>query len=63
MNEYPEMSCAELDDVAAENPDGTLVLFIHSTLPATARFNVEWHGRFITLTIPAGATQTLTWRR
>jgi glucosylceramidase len=51
-----------LDDVAFENPDGTRVLLVHSTAPGAVRFNVEWHGRFITLTIPADATATLTWR-
>ena len=51
-----------LDDVAFENPDGTCVLFVHSTAGSTIRFNVEWHGRFITLTIPPDATTTLTWR-
>ena len=51
-----------LDDVAFENPDGTCVLFVHSTAGSTIRFNVEWHGRFITFTIPPDATTTLTWR-
>jgi glucosylceramidase len=59
---YHTQVTAGLDDVALEDPDGTLVLFVHSTLPGTSRFNVEWHGRFVTLTIPAGATQTLAWQ-
>lgn len=51
-----------LDDVAFANPDGTRVLFVHSTATVPMPLNVEWHGQFVTVTIPPGATTTLTWR-
>ncbi len=57
-----DVASAGLDDVAFENPDGSEVLLAYDNAPTSATFAVEWHGRSVTETLPAGATVTLRWR-
>lgn len=47
------------ENVAFLNPDGTLVLIVHSTSETT--FGVEWNGQYFTYTLPAKGTVTLKW--
>lgn len=47
------------ENVAFLNPDGSLVLIVHSTTYAT--FDVEWSGQHFTYRIPAGGTVTFKW--
>jgi glucosylceramidase len=53
---------AGLDDVAFQNPDGTIVLVANNTSASAIRFAVESAGRFFAYRLPAGATATLRWR-
>jgi O-glycosyl hydrolase len=50
-----------LDDVAFRNPDGSRVLIVYNNSSTTSRFAVSWRGRYITYSLPAGATVTFRW--
>jgi glucosylceramidase len=47
------------ENVAFLNPDGSLVLIVHSTAATT--FDVEWGGRHFTYSLPAKGTVTFKW--
>jgi O-glycosyl hydrolase len=51
-----------LDDVAFENPDGTIVLLAFNNSRHPIRFAVSWRGRSFRYTLPSAATVTFTWR-
>ena len=50
-----------LDDVAFQNPDGSLVLITHNNSSAPITFAVDSNGRYFTYTLPAGAMTTFAW--
>jgi glucosylceramidase len=52
-----------VDDVAARNPDGSLVLVAYNNTTSDARFAVSWAGHSFTYTLPAHATVTFNWNR
>lgn len=51
------------ENVAFLNPDGSLVLVVHSTATTTfaTTFDVEWNGRHFTYSLPAMSTVTFKW--
>jgi glucosylceramidase len=52
-----------LDDVAARNPDGSIVLLAYDNAPTPVTFAVAWRDRTFSYTLPAGATVTFVWKR
>ncbi len=52
---------AGLDDVAFENPDASKVLLAYNGGSQPAPFAINSRGRWLTYTLPAGATVTLIW--
>jgi glucosylceramidase len=56
-----ETASSGLDDVAFQNPDGSLVLVANNTSRAPITFAVQSDGRYFTYTIPARAMTTLVW--
>jgi glucosylceramidase len=52
-----------VDDVAARNPDGSLVLVAYNNTTSTARFAVSWDGHSFTYTLASHATVTFNWNR
>jgi len=51
-----------LEDVAFQNPDGSLVLLVLNSSSKRVTFNVGWEKKFAVYTLPANAAATLTWR-
>jgi len=51
-----------LDDVAFENRDGSKVLFAYNNFTTPIMFDIEWHGSYLSYSIPGGATTTFDWR-
>lgn len=47
------------ENVAFQNPDGSIVLIVHSTAAVT--FNVRWNGQYFTYSLPAKGTVTFKW--
>ena len=52
---------ANLDDVAFQNPDGSLVLIVDNTSGTTQPFNTTWHGQQFSDTLPAHGIATYEW--
>ena len=52
-----------VDDVAARNPDGSVVLVAYNNTTSDARFAVSWDGHSFTYTLPSHATVTFNWNR
>jgi glucosylceramidase len=50
-----------IEDVAFQNPDGTLVLLVLNS-GANSSFTVRWKGQNFTYTLPAGAVATFRWK-
>lgn len=48
-----------LDNVAFLNPDGSLVLIVHT--PTAAAFDVVWNGQHFSYDLPIGGTVTFKW--
>lgn len=46
-------------NVAFRNPDGSLTVLVHS--PRESAFSLNWDGRHVDYTVPAGATLTIHW--
>jgi len=51
-----------LEDVAFQNPDGSLVLLVLNSSSNPVTFNVGWEKKFAVYTLPANSAVTLTWR-
>jgi glucosylceramidase len=51
-----------IEDVAFENPDGSIVLFVLNAAIATGSFSVGWHGRYFNYSLPAQSVATFTWK-
>lgn len=47
------------ENVAFQNPDGSIVLLAHSVIEST--FAVQWRGQHFEYTLPAGAVVTFRW--
>jgi len=52
---------AELETVAFQNPDGTLVLLVLNTAPREMRLNVQWHGQYAAYAAPGRSLMTFRW--
>ena len=50
-----------LEDVAFQNPDGSVVLLVLNSSGAPLPFNIAWRGEFASYVLPAGAVATLRW--
>jgi glucosylceramidase len=50
-----------LEDVAFQNPDGSIVLLALNTSNVPLAFNVHWSEKYFTYTLPAGAFGTFRW--
>jgi len=50
-----------LEDVAFQNPDGSIVLLVLNAVSASSTFSVTWNGANFTDTLPAGAVATYEW--
>jgi glucosylceramidase len=50
-----------LEDVAFENPDGSIVLLVVNSSDGTLPFNVAWRGQFVPYRLGAGDVVTLVW--
>jgi glucosylceramidase len=59
----PTISTPGLDDVAVQNPDGSIVLLAYNNSTKPVNFAVSWHGRSFIYTIAARATTTFEWNR
>ena len=51
-----------IDDVAFQNPDGSLVLIVHENGGAARRVAVRWRGMTFSYSLPGGATVTFVWK-
>ena len=52
---------ANLDDVAFQNPNGSLVLIVDNTSGSTQSFSMNWAGQQFTDTLPAHGIATYQW--
>jgi glucosylceramidase len=50
-----------LEDVAFQNPDGSIVLLVLNSSGGPVPFNIAWRGEFASYILPAGAVATLRW--
>jgi glucosylceramidase len=50
-----------LEDVAFQNPDGSVVLLVLNSSGAPRPFNIAWRGEFASYKLPAGAVATFCW--
>jgi glucosylceramidase len=50
-----------LEDVAFQNPDGSIVLLVLNSSGATVSFNIAWDGKYASYKLPGGAVATFTW--
>jgi len=50
-----------LEDVAFQNPDGSIVLFVLNSSGGPMPFNIAWNGQFASYKMPAGAVATFVW--
>ena len=51
-----------LEDVAFQNPDGSIVLLVLNSSDGAIEFNVGWHGQFAQYKLGAGEAVTLLWK-
>jgi len=51
-----------IEDVAFQNPDGSIVLFVLNSASNAGTFAVSFNGQSFNYTLPAGAIATFTWR-
>jgi glucosylceramidase len=50
-----------LEDVAFQNPDGSIVLLVLNSGEGTAQFNIGWRGQFATYKLASGTAATFVW--
>jgi glucosylceramidase len=50
-----------IEDVAFQNPDGSIVLFVLNSANSSGTFTVSFSGQSFNYTLPAGAVATFTW--
>ncbi|MBS1866136.1 MAG: glucosylceramidase [Acidobacteria bacterium] len=51
-----------LEDVAFENPDGTIVLVVLNSSGSPQPFNIAWRGQFASYKMPPSGVATFRWR-
>jgi glucosylceramidase len=51
-----------IEDVAFQNPDGSIALFVLNSGSGSAEFTVSWKGRTFNYTLPGQAVATFTWK-
>ena len=51
-----------IENVAFENPDGSIVLFVLNSSMAAGPFAVSWHNTFFNYTLPAQSVATFEWK-
>jgi glucosylceramidase len=51
-----------LEDVAFQNPDGSIALLVLNSSGGPVPFNIAWRGEFASYKLPAGGVATFTWR-
>jgi len=51
-----------IEDVAFQNPDGSIVLFVLNSASNAGTFAVSFNGQSFNYTLPAGAVATFTWK-
>ncbi len=50
------------EDVAFQNPDGSIVLFALNSGSAPGTFSVSWKGTYFNYTLPAQSVVTFEWK-
>jgi glucosylceramidase len=50
-----------LEDVAFQNPDGSIVLLVLNSSGGPVPFNISWDKRFASYKLPGGAAATFRW--
>jgi glucosylceramidase len=53
---------ASIEDVAFQNPDGSIVLLVLNSARNAGTFGVSFNGQSFGYTLPAGAVATFTWK-
>jgi glucosylceramidase len=51
-----------IEDVAFQNPDGSIVLLVLNSAQVSSALSVNWHGQSFPYTLPAGAVATFQWK-
>ncbi len=51
-----------LPNVAYSTPDGKIVLIVSNTTSSTVTFNIQYNGRYASLTLDSGAVGTYIWK-
>jgi glucosylceramidase len=51
-----------IEDVAFQNPDGSIVLLVLNSATTPASFGVNWHGNSFPYTLPSGSVATFQWK-
>ncbi|HTR26847.1 MAG TPA: glycoside hydrolase family 30 beta sandwich domain-containing protein [Terriglobales bacterium] len=52
-----------IEDVAFQNPDGTIVLFVLNSATTSQDFAVSWKGTYFNYSLPAQSVATFTWKQ
>ena len=53
---------SSIEDVAFQNPDGSIVLLVLNSAGNTATFTVSFKNQSFNYTLPAGALATYSWK-
>jgi glucosylceramidase len=51
-----------IEDVAFQNPDGSIVLLVLNSGGSNNSFTVSWKNQIFTYSLPAGAVATFQWK-
>lgn len=51
-----------LENVAFQNPDGSIVLVVLNSSASALTFNIAWHSEFASYKLPAGGVATFVWQ-
>jgi glucosylceramidase len=51
-----------IEDVAFQNPDGSIALLVLNSANSTGAFTVSFKGQSFNYTLPAGAVATFSWK-
>ncbi|MCD7035064.1 glycosyl hydrolase [Metabacillus sp. GX 13764] len=52
----------KLQNVAFKNPDGSIALIVFNNTESTKKFDVSYHGKAFSYSLPGGAAATYTWK-
>ena len=53
---------SSIEDVAFQNPDGSIVLFVLNSAGSAGTFSVNFNGQSFNYTLPAGSVATFSWK-